>query len=476
MSLEHYRFVFNHIFDFYYKWCPTGSNKIVNGWPNAVPTVSTDWNGQNLSMVNATYNNALIASLDFDTLTILTREPAAISSSAGALPWGSPAADYLWNCLVPTQSGFNLSNSQRSIGVHDNTMTFTFTYNSASYYYGNGYGASKGFGLRKYPITSSWKAVEPLMTGSDMQYITFANDVGTATTQYPAILRQPTHSFTAYAQPSAHSSTVPGYQEAGVAQGVQAPLANGANPEMITFGNRSTGSADGRFYDLAGGIGISRQDVSASLVEYSISGSSSATAAKLFSMKALKKRRLFWPTIEADSGGAAATTGTPTGVEWFTNYAIPYPGAITDTRQVFNTNGAIFNVKFNLKRNLDIDMFPDAVEGSELLVYIFDINQPTLPNPGARTPGTAGFYPPDNNIIRIKNVNPAMSFLNPATGFLLETFNINVVQYGLNAQLVFEASGSLANDGYFGCIIDDVEFCQVGVSTDPNLPRSHNNW
>ena len=62
-----------------------------------------------------------------------------------------------------------------------------------------------------------------------------------------------------------------------------------------------------------------------------------------------------------------------------------------------------------------------------------------------------------------------MSFINPATGFLMETFNLNVIQYGLNAQLVFEASGSLANDGYFGCIIDDIEFCQVGVSTDPNL-------
>ena len=62
-----------------------------------------------------------------------------------------------------------------------------------------------------------------------------------------------------------------------------------------------------------------------------------------------------------------------------------------------------------------------------------------------------------------------MSFLNPATGFLIESYNINVVQYGTPAQLVFEASGSLAEDIYFGCIIDDVEFCKIGVSTDPNL-------
>ena len=47
--------------------------------------------------------------------------------------------------------------------------------------------------------------------------------------------------------------------------------------------------------------------------------------------------------------------------------------------------------------------------------------------------------------------------------------NINVVQYSFPAQLVFEASGSLSAEKYFGCIIDDVSFCKVGVSTDPNL-------
>ena len=62
-----------------------------------------------------------------------------------------------------------------------------------------------------------------------------------------------------------------------------------------------------------------------------------------------------------------------------------------------------------------------------------------------------------------------MSFLNPATGYLIESFNINVVQYGTNAQLVFEASGSLGSEKYFGCIIDDVQFCKIGVSTDPAL-------
>jgi hypothetical protein len=44
-----------------------------------------------------------------------------------------------------------------------------------------------------------------------------------------------------------------------------------------------------------------------------------------------------------------------------------------------------------------------------------------------------------------------------------------VIQYGLKASLCFEVSGSLDDDKYFGCVIDDVEFCKVGVTEDPSL-------
>lgn len=133
-DLKNKRLTYSHAFDFYYKWCPTGSDKITSGWPNNFPTVTEDWDGQNRSLSNAYYNNGLVASLDTDTLTALTREPAIISGSAGALPWGSPAADYLWNCLVPTQSGFSIDSIARGGGTFNNTMTFTFTYNSASFF------------------------------------------------------------------------------------------------------------------------------------------------------------------------------------------------------------------------------------------------------------------------------------------------------------------------------------------------------
>ena len=304
------------------------------------------------------------------------------------------------------------------------------------------------------------------MTHSKMVYTTIKN--GTQNVYEPSTIhRDGTNTqIVPYAQPSAFSSTIPGYQEDGVAVAVQAPLPNGTNPEMITFGDASTGSFDGRFYDLAGGIGISRYDISASLAGYASQSNSQTTAVKINLSNELKRRRLFFPTIATGSSATGVYNPPYTGVEWFTTWTTPVNG-FTNTVDIFNTNGAIFNVKFNLKKDTTIDMFPDTGENSQLLVYIFNV-KPNVGNTVDRVAGTAGFYPPENNIVRIKN-NPAMSFINPATGFLIESFNINVVQYGTNAQLVFEASGSLDDDTYFGCIIDDVEFCQVGVSTDPSL-------
>jgi len=454
-------FVYTHAFDFRYKWCPTaseaigGGTAVINGWP--FETRADVYNNGPGVMINSFYNNS------FTGHTILTRYTPAYSSSAGALPWGCGAADFLWNCLVPTQSGFSFSSTQTGgFGFGEdpeyrNITTFTFTYNSASFFYSNGWLGIDNQGLQSYPITSSWKAVEPLMTASDMEYKIRTTVNPSNTNPYPATLLSIANKV--YAQPSVASNATPAYAQVDSID----PLPNGANPEMITFGNRSTGSFDGRFYDLAGGVGISRQDISGSLAGYASQSHLSTTAAKINLSNELKKRRLFFPTIAATSSNSA-TSSPYTGVEWLSKL---YPDGIKDSNDIFNTNGAIFNVKFNLKRNTDIDMFPDVGDNSQLLVYIFNI-KPNVGNLVNRTAGTAGFYPPDNNIIRITN-NPAMSFINPATGFLMESFNINVVQYGTNAQLVFEASGSLADNTYFGCLIDDIEFCQVGVSTDPEL-------
>ena len=225
---------------------------------------------------------------------------------------------------------------------------------------------------------------------------------------------------------------------------------------MITYGSNSTGSNDGRFFDLAGGCGITRTSISASLVAFAASASGTSAGQIASCSVALKRRRLFFPTVR--SSGSIATGNASTWV---------YLSTTKGSKDFFTENGGIYNVKFSLKRDVTNGYYPDSAGGSELLVYIHNINT-QVPAPSARIAGANGWYPPEANIVRIKNT-PAMSFYNPSTGYLIENFNINVVQYGTPAQLVFEASGSLENNGYFGCVIDDVEFCKVGVTTDPTL-------
>ena len=462
-------FVFTHAFDFFYKWTPTSSFGIGNeDWPHETVTNG----GTGLRAPGGYYNNGEGVDL-LNSSSVVTRETASLQSSgsAAALPWGSAAADYLWNCLVPTQSGFANTTEITFGGFRQNKSTYTFTYNSASFLYDKGHsGIPAGNGRSTYPITSSWKAIEPYMTASDMTYFTgrfgsigtsYPADYFPATINSPGVVGNTQEGDGGYAVPSARVESLPGYQEPSAVNTLE-PFPPGTNPDMITYGNESTGSDDGRFFDLAGGIGISREAVSASLADFNQWGGSSTLLYRESASVALKQRRLFFPTIATGSGAPGTT--------WLGYIASQFAPLNLGSNEIFNENGAIFNVKFNLKRNVSIDMYPDVGAGSELLVYIFDV-KPTIASPANRIlPATsAGFYPPDNNIVRIKNTSPEMSFINPATGFLMETFNINVVEYGVNAQLVFEASGSLDDGKYFGCIIDDVQFCQVGVSTDPAL-------
>ena len=454
-------FIYVHAWDFFYKWTPTGSLELPAGWPDADFSDST---GTGLGRVEQCFYNFGAAIPN----AMSTRNTGSVGDSgSGALPWGTMASDLLWNCLTPTQSSREVTQSyDAGRGSYTNITKYNFTYSSASFAfdYGNPFqNETGGTGPAVYPITSSWKAIEPRMTASNMQYV--VQGVNDAADMFPATIQQNGNGDKPYAGPATRTESIPAFMEIGAnATNIDASMPPGTNPDMITFGNKSTGSFDGRYYDLAGGVGISRNAVSASLVDFNQWGNSSTTGYRNSASVALKQRRLFFPTIEA-------TASLELGTEWIGSIASNFTGTNgLNTKEIFNTNGGIFNVKFNLKRNVSIDMYPDAGAGSELLVYIFNV-KPTIATPALRSDPnySSGYYPPENNIIQIKNVNPVMSFVNPATGFLMESFNINVVQYGSFAQLVFEASGSLDNDSYFGCIIDDVQFCQVGVSTDPAL-------
>jgi hypothetical protein len=444
------QYAFGHAFNFFYKYTPSGSDLLTSGWPN-----------QELGSVdNQTY--VLNGYMNMSVQTMLTRHTASLDSTQGALPWGSPAADYLWNVLVPTAS---VSQEEVPIPASFNSnfiTTYTFTYNSASFMNSDWevLPGAGGFGLTEYPITSSWIAYEPKLINSNNQYKIVREDTAGSATYFPATVWKDGDlaPLQPYATPTDFDTTVPQYAyNQAPSLGAQNRYPPGFVPTTFTYGDLSTGSHDGRFFDVSGGCGITRASVSASLVEWNTNKTSALLASRTAATAALKKRRLFFPTISTGSGGTTTA---------FFGLAPSMIGI--GSNEYFDENGGIYNVKFNLMRDVANDFYPDSGEGSELLVFIFNVQSTIQQSGNASEPGDIGYYPPNNNIIRVKN-SPAMSFLNPATGYLIESFNINVVQYGTNAQLVFEASGSLDSEKYFGCIIDDVQFCKVGVSTDPNL-------
>jgi len=418
--------IFTHAFDFYYKWCETSSAANLNvTWSQHYVFSLT---GQNIDMSGSWYNFGM-------PNPIMTRHTASFTATDGALAWGSAATDFLWNVRSPS-----MSRSQSIDGALRANSFYRFAYTNQGFLH-----KEFGYGTVNYPVTSSWIAYEPKM----IQYASGSGlNVGynlrgqTSSFYFPAKLQTTAQ---AYALPTAFIPPTTTYPIVGL------------NPSMITYGANSTGSNDGRFFDLAGGCGITRASVSASLVEFNVSASFTSSIARNFCTTQLKNRRLFFPTVR--TGSVASPTNAP-GIWVQTYYGRP-------SNQFFTENGGIYNVKFTLKRDLNEDYFPDPGSNSQLLVYIHNINT-IIPTPVGRVPGASGWYPPDANIVRIINT-PTISFVNPSTGFLIENYDINVIQYGTPAQLVFEASGSLADDTYFGCIIDDVEFCKIGVSIDPLL-------
>lgn len=491
---------FKHAWDFWYKWCPAGSASIGDQWPTASISASYDGNDQGIGLTNGFYNMGGTSNMNVKGIAH-TRHPAVISPDLvestvavtgttpdeTALPWGSSAIDYLWNVL-------NISASLSTVVTATNGTTncetkVSFTYNNKSFNYHN-WGANptasffeqtsglfagrvkkNGYGVEEYPVTSSWTVYESkLNAGENLSYnLRKVITTGDTDSFFPATL---TITGSGYEKPSARVNSIPSYADLPMYESrtdaVQSavPLPAGYNPTNLTYGDTSTGSFDGRYFDLTGGCGITRDAVSESLVTYQENATDNTTSGLQAKTTALKNRRLFFPTVATSSEGPAfgfPPRATNAGfADWV---ALSNGGFGSDI--YFDENGGIYNVKFNLKRDLDNDYYPDSGNGSELLVYVFDVNA-TVPVSSQLERGKPGWLPPDNNIIRISN-EPEMSFANPATGYFLETFNINVVQYGFPAQLVFEATGSLSSEKYFGCVIDDVEFCKVGVSTDPDL-------
>ena len=172
----------------------------------------------------------------------------------------------------------------------------------------------------------------------------------------------------------------------------------------------------------------------------------------------------------ATTSGVGFTTAQKAVAYKQRRFYFPFSGPLTGS--VFTENGGIYNVKFRLKKyqsgsNSSNWFTPDT--GSYLMVYIFDVSTPFN---GTTVEGQPGYYPPAQNIIKIGNqitTNgynvPPIQFFDSASGYLYDEYEINLIQYGTPGQLVFEPSGNPGS--YFGCAIDDVEFCKIGTTTDP---------
>lgn len=473
---------YKHAFDFFYQWVPTGSETVTQYWPTAsisgsIPSGTDD----GIGLTAGLYNNDLIgiAGLALETAqpTIAPEDYKGGSGlgstpDEGVIPKGSMAIDFLWN--VQSLSSSYVSYSEPLFGGFTRFVReWHYTYNTESFAYHNiGYNPVNkfwdnpperqfGYGLEKYPVLSNWVTYEPLMYENDFTWSLDNNNIGGG----GGLTNPMTIRSSVYSKATDRNRFQPTTAEGFFVTSSQqiTPLPPGTNPVDLVYENESTGSNDGRYFSLAGGCGITRASISASLVDWDTWRGNGSATGRANATIALLERRLFFPTIATGSSTVYYQTGSAAiGTEW-----LPYAG-LTNTENLFNENGGIYNVKFTLKRDIANDFYPDTGNESQLLVYIFEVNTTLATAGNFAQPGDNAFYPPENNIVRIKN-NPQMSFVNPATGFLLETFNVSIVQYGAPAQLVFEASGSLATENYFGCIVDDVEFCKIGVSTDPSL-------
>jgi hypothetical protein len=485
MATEYYNVTARHIFDFWYKWTPQGFNCIGDLWPNETIPGNFLGGADNIGLTSGFYNMGIGYYANTRSPAIIRPQYQTSSGVLGggaasiderALPWGSSAIDYLWNVQNISSSIGQLVVPGTPTAADKTCYTrITFAYNTSSFNYHNWKSSgvisfTGNYGLSSYPVTSSWTVYEPKLNANVGGYATYkVVPIGLADRFFPAT---DGNIEGGYLKPYSRDYSTPSYAEKpfyGSTNGVgwlisqfgnpPTLLQPGFNPTNLTYDNNQTGSFDGRFYDLTGGCGITRDAIKASMQLYDANANINSVAGLAAKSTALKNRRLFFPTIV--TGSSNRVNSNPIGTEWL--YGIN-GGQGSDI--YFTENGGIYNVKFNLKRDLDNDYYPDQ-GAAELLIYIHNINT-TVPASSDLTPGASGWLPPENNIVRVKN-NPAMSFLNPATGFQIETFNINLVQYGVPAQLVFEASGSLDTDEYFGCVIDDVNFCKVGVSTDPDL-------
>ena len=420
---------------FYKRLGPTGSNNatIDNRVDGYLP-LSPSWEAHTVVGSPSSSANGWLNFPD-DSLTnkyVTTNEPQSINLTYKAFPFGSHACDFLWNITVPSWSFADSSTLYYNNGymmIPHITRSWSVNKESSQSFHKKYQTGGSSFGVTAYKVTSSWHIVEPKFINSGyMHYV-----ISSASVDVPLQFIGSDYNVIA-----TDSSSFVAYDISG----------------RNTLTANSTSSIDGDYFHNAGGAGITRTAVSRSLTTGSTFTADDSSTGLSHLTKALKARRLYFPTEVTGSG---LTTGTD---YWFKKYT---GQRSTD---LFADNGGIYNVQLTLKKLTTQDYYPDTNTYLRAFIHNVDIQ---IPSASARIPGAPGWYPPDNNIVTIGNgysSSPIMLFNDLQTGFRLEKFNFNLIQYGYPAQLCFEASGSLVDSAYFGIIIDDIQICKVGVTSD----------
>ncbi len=124
------------------------------------------------------------------------------------------------------------------------------------------------------------------------------------------------------------------------------------------------------------------------------------------------------------------------------------------------------------------------------MVYIANVASP-INSQANILPGADGVFPPKNNIVTIGDgysTTPRIRFYDSGSGYSVDQYDIVLVQYGETGRLVFDASGlefepstdpayntdsymiyNNTNQAFWGGVISDIEWCKIGVTTDPRF-------
>ena len=421
-------------FDLFYKRIgPTGS---FTSWSGNLPE---DW----FDIDTATAIRVSSSFLNFPDDAVIYRYATTRDSTSAAtrtyraLPWGSHACDFLWNATVPSWSYTDgIDQVYPAKPPYTNTVkirSWEVSLKSSQSFHKINRGATAG--VDAYNITSSWNIYDGKFSNSaNLRYLISASTYPATSTTFSVF---PTYVGSPFAATDKSNT---------VAYDITYP----------TMSSNAT-SSDGQYFDQGGGVGITRASIQASLTTASISGSINTTAGLRHLTEALKARRLFFPTPYSGSGTSG---GTDYWLRAFSGYRAD---------EIFTDNGGIYNIQLTLKRDVTADYYPDS--NTFMTAFIHNVI-PTIPATSGRVVGADGWYPPDTNIATIGNgygTSPVMTFYDLSTGYLVEKFNFNIIQYGYPAQFCLEASGSLTDNAFFGIIVDDLQICKVGITTDPRF-------